>query len=93
MVLFATYGANVYSISYNLHGGTNNPSNPFTYTPDSETFELKEAIRDGYTFSGWNDGHSIVTTIEKGSYGNLVLDAEWTANKYKFVLTTSDSNK
>lgn len=81
-----------YTITYHLDGGTNDPSNPDTYTIESETITLKDATRTGYAFAGWYDAASDgnkVTQIAKGSTGNIDLYAYWTANQYT---VTFDSN-
>ena len=44
---------NVYKITYVLDGGTNNPSNPASYTTDSSNFTLLDPTRSGYEFKGW----------------------------------------
>ena len=61
----------VYNITYVLDDGTNDPSNPSTYTIESETIILKDASKDGYSFEGWTPSD----TIEQGSFG----DKEFTA--------------
>ena len=41
-----------YSITYVLNGGTNNPSNPSTYTSD-DVVTLSDPSKEGYDFLGW----------------------------------------
>ena len=46
---------------------------------------LKKAKKKGYTFEGWYKESSFknrITTIPKGSKGNLTIYAKWKANKY-----------
>ena len=45
---------------YNLYNGTNNSSNPSSYTVESADIELLSATRNGYNFGGWysNDNAS-----------------------------------
>lgn len=81
----ANWTANTYSITYELNGGTNNSSNPTTYTMESNTITLKDATRNGYNFSGWYKTSIFsnkVTTIDTGSYGDLTLYAKWTPISY-----------
>ena len=85
MTLYASYSVNTYKITYDLGGGTNNPSNPSTYTTEDATVKLKDPTRDGYTFAGWSDGSKAVTTIDRGSYGDLTLIANWTAITYSIA--------
>lgn len=74
-----------YSITYYLYEGTNNAANPDTYTETSKTITLKDPTKTGYTFQGWYKDSSMtnkITTIPKGSKGDLKLYAKWKANKY-----------
>jgi uncharacterized repeat protein (TIGR02543 family) len=69
-----------YSISYVLNGGTNNSANPSSYT-GSSAVRLKDPTRTGYTFDGWYKDSAFktqISTIAKGSTGNLTLYAKWT---------------
>lgn len=55
-----------YSITYNLNGGTNNSSNPSTYTV-LYGVSLKAPTRAGYTFTGWYDENgNKITGINEG---------------------------
>ncbi|MGN0142497.1 MAG: InlB B-repeat-containing protein [Roseburia sp.] len=83
--LYAQWKKNSYTITYNLNGGTNNKSNPASYTATTSTITLQDPTRKGYSFSGWysdKDCTKKVTQIKKGSTGNKTLYAKWTANKY-----------
>ena len=71
-----------YKITYDLGGGTNNPSNPATYTIESETITLADPSRAGYDFEGWiKDDTTPVTQISKGSTGDITLHARWQARE------------
>ncbi|MBP7552464.1 MAG: InlB B-repeat-containing protein, partial [Spirochaetes bacterium] len=75
----------VYNITYNLDGGTNNGSNPATYTVTTPTITLLAPTKSGYTFGGWYLEDAYVTTkteIALGSTGNVTLYAKWTATGY-----------
>ncbi len=85
LTLYAQWTANVYQITYELDGGTNDPANPLTYTSESETTTLATPKKTGYTFDGWYADASYrnaVTSIRKGSVGDIVLYARWHANSY-----------
>ena len=74
-----------YSITYKLNKGKNNKNNPSSYTKKTATIKLKNATRKGYTFKGWYSDKKYknkVTQIKKGSTGNVILYAKWTANQY-----------
>jgi len=65
-----------YDITYVLNGGTNDATNPATYTVDSPTITLKNPTRAGYTFNGWTPSDN----IPAGSTGNKEFTATWTLN-------------
>ncbi len=72
-----------YTITYNLNGGTNNKSNPTSYNKNTKTIKLKNPTRKGYDFLGWYKDAKLkkkVTSIKKGSKGNLTLYAKWESN-------------
>ena len=82
----ATWTPVKYSIVYNLNGGTNAAANPAEYTIESDAITLADPSWTGHTFSGWYDNAEFtgdpVTTIAKGSTGNVKLYAKWTTNNY-----------
>ena len=83
--LYAQWKETSYTIKYNLNGGTNNKSNPASYTKTTATITLKNPARTGYTFKGWYSDSKCtkqVKTIAKGSTGNKTLYAKWEATKY-----------
>ncbi len=87
LVLYAKWTPIVYSITYNLDGGTNASSNPSTYTIES-SFVLAAPNKTGYTFLGWfdNSGNQ-VTSIATGTTGSLTLTAHWNeGNEYTITL-------
>ena len=68
----------VFTITYELNGGTNVPENPASYNVVTETITLKDPVNPGYTFAGWyTAGNSPVTKIPQGSTGNITLYAKW----------------
>lgn len=74
-----------YNISYTLNGGTNNTSNPSSYTVN-DTVTLGEPTRTGYTFTGWTwfgQATPIKNVIvTEGTTGNKTYIANWKANTY-----------
>jgi len=68
----------VYTISYVMNGGTNNPANPATYTVVDTPVTLGTPTRTGYTFSGWSDGG----VIPSGGTGNKTFTASWVPTAY-----------
>lgn len=81
-----------YSISYTLNGGTNNSSNPSSYTvEDAITFAAPS--KTGYTFLGWYDGDNKVTGIPLGSTGIVSVEARWSADLHTLSVTSEDTTK
>ena len=83
MTLYAKW-LELYTITYELNGGTNAYSNPINYTVETDTITLANATRTGYTFVGWYTDEACTiakTEITKGTTGNITLYAQWTANK------------
>ena len=66
-----------YTVTYKLDGGKNASGNPKTYKHNAADITLKNPTKKGYTFKGWYNGSKKVTTIKKGSTGNIKLTAKW----------------
>ena len=83
----------VYSIKYNLDGGT--ADNPIKYTEDTDTFTLEEPELYGYKFIGWTgsngDVPQKVVTIEEGTTGDLEFTANYEVIKYHVVIYDDDN--
>jgi len=86
VLVSATFTPTVYSISYELAGGTVATNNPDNYTIESETFTLINPTRTGYEFTGWTgtglDAASTNVTIVQGTTGNRSYTATWTPISY-----------
>ncbi|MBR2090198.1 MAG: InlB B-repeat-containing protein [Fibrobacter sp.] len=81
-----------YEITYVLNGGElpEGVSNPAEYTVESDV-TLPEPTKKGYEFKGWFDSEeNQVTTIKKGSTGNLNLTAKWSAIHYTITYVTAN---
>ena len=96
----AVFEAIVYTITYDLDGGTldEGVTNPASYTIENETFTLNNPSRTGYTFRGWLSTDlaepAAELTIAKGSTGNRSYKADWEVNSYSltFVLNNGEEN-
>ena len=77
MTLVAKWTTDLYTISYDLADGVNNPENPTSYTIESGLITLKNPTRDGYTFLGWYNGEQLVTIIDSNTLENITLTAKW----------------
>ena len=84
MTLYAQWQPHAYNITYNLDAGTNDSSNPATYTIESDAITLADPTRFGFVFNGWTyEGQDTPTksvTIAQGTYGDLTYTAHWTLN-------------
>lgn len=84
-----------YKLQYYLNGGKNNSQNPAVYAASSG-FVLKTPVKKGYTFAGWYSDAKFtkkVTQIRKGTRGDKVLYAKWTANRYTIVFKGNGAAK
>jgi len=94
LVLTAKWTEATYKITYSLDGGTNNPDNPTGYGTDSEDIVLKDPTKYGYDFAGWYDADgNKVTTIRKGSSGNITLTAMWSIASFQLTVLSEDATK
>ena len=70
----------LYSITYELNGGTDNGGNPASYTVETDTITLKPVNKANHIFFGWYEkadfSGSPVTEIRKGSHGDKKLYAQ-----------------
>ena len=76
--------SNVYSITYNLNGGT--MSGQKTSYTVADSFTLPQPTKTGYTFSGWTGSNGTTpqktVAVNKGTRENLSYTANWSANNY-----------
>ena len=83
----ANWNIETYRITYNLNGGTVNPSNPSEYTVE-DTITLNNPTKDGYTFEYWtgtilNENKKDVTISNQAE--DLNFNAFYSANNYEIV--------
>ncbi|MDR0914808.1 MAG: InlB B-repeat-containing protein, partial [Oscillospiraceae bacterium] len=80
--LWAKWTVDSYTATYNLNGGTNNASNPATYTIEDSYIPLSAPTKDGYIFEGWFDNADCdderVDVINPYIHTNIELWAKWT---------------
>ena len=82
-----------YSISYVLNGGENNAENITKYDVTTG-FTFLDPIKPGYEFNGWLDASgNKVESINPGTYGDMVLTAQWSAIKYELNVSSNDESK
>ena len=79
LTLYAKWTLKVYTISYNLNGGSAN--NPTTYTIESEAITLVNPTLESCVFLGWTgtglNGATMTVTIPTGSTGDREYTATW----------------
>ena len=76
--------SNVYSINYDLNGGS--LSGQRTNYTVADSFTLPTPTKTGYTFTGWTGSNGTTlqktVTVTKGNAGNKSYTANWSANNY-----------
>jgi len=88
--IVATFGATVYTITYDLDGGHVESDNPTFYTIESEAITLNNPVRTGYEFTGWTgtglDGPTMTVVIDSHSTGDRSYTATWQAITYSVTI-------
>lgn len=94
--LYAKWTVVEYTISYSLHGGTNNSENPKKYTIESENIVLKSPEKAGYIFLGWTgEGFEEPTKdiiIPTNSTENKSFLAHWEADEFEVRFDVNGGN-
>ena len=85
LTYIANWGKIIYSLTYDLDGGTATPANPISYDIESNDIHLTSPDKPAYTFIGWSGtdidtttGYSTDVTIPTGSIGNRSYTAHYT---------------
>lgn len=92
--LFAQWTENVYTVTYNLDGGTNSAGNPATFKRSNLPIALLDATKDGEYFAGWYldaEFTKRVTKIDAGSLKNIELWARFSQSPLVFDLVGSSA--
>ena len=84
----ATWEAIDYDITYIMNGGTNDPTNPSSYTIEDE-ITLADPTQTGYTFAGWEP----TDNIPLGSTGDKTFTATWEINTYTVTWNDEDGTQ
>lgn len=86
LTIFAKWQAIIYSIDYELDGGSVTPANPLSYTIETDTFVLNNPTKEHYDFVGWTGSNSSVpeteVSVAKGTTGDLTYSANWKKKVY-----------
>ena len=93
ITLFAQWTAKQYAITFNANGGSAY-SEEFKVTFDQKVGTLPTSTRTGYTFGGWSDdeGNKYTDDTKYEVDDNLILYAQWTANKYTITFDANEGN-
>lgn len=81
--VYGTWIPTEYTIEYDLDGGVEpNPANPTSYNAETQTVDITDPTKEGYTFTGWlNDGGENLGTnfsfVPEVPYGNKTFTATW----------------
>ncbi len=85
---YAVWSPKTYSITYELDGGENHPDNPVSYDVTS-TLSFFEPTKQGFEFLGWTTSSQVTPnkefTIENGSFGDIVLYANWADENLNYL--------
>ena len=73
--------AEIYSIGYDLAGGSVETANPTNYTSASDDITLNNPIKEGFEFTGWTGtgltDKTMTVVIPTGSKGDRSYTANW----------------
>jgi len=87
VILYAVWEPILYTITYNLNGGSS--TNLGSFTVESAAITLTPPTRTGFSFGGWFDDEELTvgsnTTIPTGSSENKVFWAKWTIITYNIT--------
>lgn len=92
--LCAIWTENIYTVTYNLDGGTNAAGNPATFKRSNLPVVLYDATKNGEYFAGWYldaEFTKRVTKIDAGSLKNIELWARFSQSPLVFDLVGSSA--
>lgn len=98
LTLKARWTAVVYTITYELNGGSlaDGQNNPKSYTVETASFTLVNPSKPGYTFAGWTENADTTpqknVTIPTGTTGDKTYTAHWTMEGFAVELTADKTN-
>ncbi|MBR2463844.1 MAG: leucine-rich repeat protein [Clostridia bacterium] len=77
ITIVAKWEINTYTVVFDMAGGSTTDTIPTTYTVEGTA--LPTPVRDYYSFAGWYNGDTMVTTLQ-GLWGDLTLVAKWNSH-------------
>ncbi len=96
--IYARWGGAIhYVIHYELDGGSNNDSNPISYTIESENIIFESPSKAAARFDGWYADKEFkiqINNIPQGCIGDTVVYAKWKLNNYQinYILNGGKNN-
>lgn len=84
LTLTASFEKEVYTINYDLDGGTNPSNAAINYTPGLLP-TLPTPTKVGYKFTGWTLNGNKVVSLEIETTGDITLQATWEKESYKIT--------
>ena len=79
----------VYTITYELHNGHVDGTNPVSFTKTTETFTLINPTKTGYNFTGWTGSNGnvpeLTVTVEEGTMEDLTFEANYAPIDYSIT--------
>ena len=85
LTLYAKWSKITYTVTFD---SPDVPVESVSYTVDTEV-TLTNPSWFGYTFVGWSKDGKIVSSIPKGTTGNITLHANWTSNRNRATAVNS----
>lgn len=86
----------VYTITYEMNGGVNDPENPNGYTIEDKKITLQPPTKEGYKFSRWyilSGGKKVtITEIDASDLKNVKVFAEWSEQEYSITYENVDKH-
>ena len=80
MTIYAIWKETVYTVTYDLDGGTNDVANPATFVISDLPITLEDATKADYTFDGWFTEEGFENEVETiSTVGNKSLFAKFTS--------------
>lgn len=86
----AIWTANTYTATLDVNGGDDLEQSEISIDYD-DYFTFATPTRTGYTFNGWYDGDTRVSSMTWKYAENKTFVADWSANRYYLTLTNTDT--
>ena len=94
--LTASYVAIIYTIDYDLDGGSVSTPNRATYTAEDLDFTLTNPTKSGHDFLGWTSDNGVTVeptvTIRQGSTGDKAYTAVWRVTTTPIAYSDNGAN-